>query len=359
MVQSLARCRVCGLPSKLAEGLEWSPGGIILLRCAKPLRLVLLDEGTSRAIQQALEERLTWGACLIAETDAVRAAVSGVLTGLKDRLSRYGAFKKKTLEALEEHSLLLGLGRMELEKYTPGQGGAMLLRRPFVLGMTTAVMAGVLGEMEHCSHESTLQDVGENDFRLVLEAAEPGENQTHRPGDEDMRMVAGAYGEYRSRCRQCGLPAQVTGLRWDELYGSIQAGTGGRRVALLPACLLDAFAYLEGGGQGEREGIVQDAVFRTTRAVLQGGSSDAYEGVDLLPVENAAGALRDNAAMRGWGDVNMASLNGGDWRIEVVNPIDDALIAGWLRAIYTVAVGREPRLSVDGEPPLRVFQLSS
>lgn len=359
MVQSLARCRDCGLPAKLAERLEWGPDGVILLRCVKPLRLALLDEETAHSLQESLLARFGGETCMKAETQAVRAAVSDILNSLKGRLSRQGAFRKKTLEALEEHSLLLGLGRMELEKYTPGQGGAMLLRRPFVLGMTTSVVIGVLEEMEQLSYTSSLREVSSSDFRLVLEAAEQADAGAQSRGGARGYAVKSGRGGDKGRCSQCGLPTSLAGLLWDELYGGIQAGTGGRRVALLPACILVASAQLEGGSARECEGIVEGAVFRTTKAGLDGGADDTYEDKDVLVAANAADAMREKMTMRGWGKVLAAGLNGVDWRIEVMNAVDDALIAGWLRAIYTIAVGREPRLIVDGEPPLRIFQLSS
>jgi hypothetical protein len=358
LVQSLARCRDCGLPSKLAEGLDLSPDGIILLRGARPLRLALLDQDAARRIQTSLEERLTQEACLQVEVEAVRAATSRDLTGLKGRLSRYGALKRRTLEALEDNSLILGLGRIELEKFTPGEGGAMMLRRPFTLGITTAFVTGVLEEMDSCSYGIALEAADGKDFRLVLEAMGPGDGGKQRAVDTGSNKGASTGQGNGDRCRQCGMPSTMAAWRWDELHGSIQAGAGGRRVALLPACILDAFAQLESGGGKTRAGVVEETVYSTTMESLQNGAGDAYEGEELPPAASGAMALCERIRARGWGEVISNRLNGTDWRIDVVNPVDEALIAGWLRAIYTVAMGREPRVEVGGEPLSRHFELA-
>jgi hypothetical protein len=358
LVQSLARCRDCGLPGKLAEGLELSPGGIILLRGARPLRLAMLDQDTARRIQTSLEERYSQEACLQVESEAVRAATSRDLTGLKGRLSRYGTLKRRTLEALEDNSLILGLGRIELEKFTPGEGGAMMLRRPFTLGITTAFVTGVLEEMDSCSYAIALEAAGEKDFRLVLEAMGPGDKVTQREVDAGRHKGASSGQGDGDRCRQCGLPSAMAAWRWDELYGSIQAEVGGRRIALLPACILDAFAQLERRGGKPRAGVVEEAVYNTTKESLQDGAGDAYDDEDLPPAASGVAALCKRISMRGWGEVTSNTLSGTGWRIDIVNPVDEALIAGWLRAIYTVAMGREPRLEVGGEPHSRHFELA-
>jgi hypothetical protein len=45
------------------------------------------------------------------------------------------------------------------------------------------------------------------------------------------------------------------------------------------------------------------------------------------------------------------------WRVTVINPVDNALIAGWLRALYTVAEGREMRVRVKEDPAQTFFDI--
>jgi hypothetical protein len=150
----------------------------------------------------------------------------------------------------------------------------------------------------------------------------------------------------------------MTAWRWDELYGSIQAGRGDRRIALLPACVIGAFARLEGVEEPSRTAVVEEAIYLTTVRSLQDGADDAYGGGDLPPDAGGNQAMIERMGARGWGEVISSRCDGGDWRIEVADPVDDAIIAGWLRAIYTHAMGREPRLEVGGEPPARRFDLA-
>ncbi|MEW6553133.1 MAG: hypothetical protein AB1384_02465 [Actinomycetota bacterium] len=358
MVQSLARCRECGLPGKLAEGLEWGPGGLILLRGAKPLRLALLDQETAGSIQASLEERHTRDACLIAEVEAVREAAGRDHTGLKGRLSRYGAAKRKILESMEGDALLLGLGRIEVERFNPGEGGAVLLRRPFNLAITAAYVTGVLEDMDVRSYAMAIDTIGEMDFRLVLETGEQGDGDTQRISDGVKRRGASHPGGAGNMCERCGLPTHMADWRWDELHGSIQAGVDGRRVAMVPSCLFDAFERLDVAGGDVRTGVVGEAIYGATMKSLQAGSGDAYENGGLPPEVSGTEAMRERMSLRGWGAVVTTHFNGGEWRIEVANPVDDALIAGWLRAIYTVAMGREPGVEVSGGPRARRFELA-
>jgi hypothetical protein len=107
-----------------------------------------------------------------------------------------------------------------------------------------------------------------------------------------------------------------------------------------------------------RAAVVEEAVYRTTVRSLQDGADDAYEGGDLPPDAGGNRRMCERMSVRGWGEVISSRFDGGEWRIEVADPVDDAIIAGWLRAIYTRAMGREPRLEVGGEPPARRFDLA-
>lgn len=356
MVQTLTRCRECGLPGKLAEDLEWRRGGIVVLRRFKSLRLALIDKLTVCDIHAALVDIVGAGSLLEVEKEATRAVAASLAIGFEGRLSRFGSLKKRILEAMEDYSLLLGMGRIELERFAPGEGGTMLLRRPFDLGITMAAVTGALEEMDQCAYTSAVSSVSEKVFRLTYEVAGHGEADEDRQGSAAAQTHPAADGEDPETCGRCGLPLSIAGLQWDEVYGVIQAGTGGRRVSWLPAYLLAAMDRIEGVSRG-REGVVEETVFNSVRKSLENGEDDFYESAAILQRESGAAAVREKIHMRGWGAVVGDKLDGKDWRIEVLNPVSEELIAGWLRALYTVAMGREPLIEVSGDAPLRCFEL--
>lgn len=358
MVQTLARCRSCGLPGKLAESLEWQPDGAIVFRRMKSLRLALLDAQTMDHIRAAVEAAVGADACMGAEKDATRIVTGGLTSGIKGRLSRYSAIKKRALEAIEGYSMLLGMGRIELERFTPGEGGSLLLRRPFDLGVVTAGVTGVLEEMDRCRYAGTLSGAGENVYRLVLDSDEPEGVEAASPRELPLFHDQQAGDEKIEGCRICGLPSAISQLRWDELYGTIEAGAGGRRVFFMPVYMLAVLGHLAAGVAGSRYAkAVEEAVYASTRSSLESGKSDAYESSDILPRGGDWQAAWQSMRMRGWGAVARHRLHGGDLRVTVLDAVDEALIAGWLRAIYTVAMGREPVVEIVEEPPSTVFEL--
>ncbi len=358
MVQTLARCRSCGVPVRIAECLEWQPGGEITIRRAKPLRLALLDARTMDDIVAGVTSVAGEDACVEAKKAATRTAAGRFVTGIRGKLSRYGAVKKRVLEAMESYSLLLGMGRIEVERLTPGEGGSLILRRPFEKGMVMAGIAGLLEEMDRCRYTGSLSVTGDDVYRLDLAVDESRGPVAGSPHEEALFRETRHGGAGYESCRLCGLPLSISPFLWDELYGVVDAGAGGRRVAFVPAYVLDTLGRLvRGEGDKGTEAFIEEAVFASTLGSLAGGTKDAYEGAGLLAGESCGKAALDIMRTRGWGAVAGDSLDGGEWRVEILDPVHDALVAGWLRAVYTVALGKEPKVEVREEPPYTVFEM--
>jgi hypothetical protein len=328
------------------------------MRRARKLRLALIDERTMLGILASLEEELGEQSCLEAISNATSAVTAIFAAGLKGELARYGTVKRRALEDIEEYSLLLGMGRIELEKLTPGEGGSMMLRQPIDLGIVSSAMKGTLEAMDRCSYDCIAADLGDSVFRLEFRADEKDSFEGER------KVYALSYNRQSAvhvgleTCKTCGLPASLAPLRWDELHGSIEAGVGGRRVAFFPAYILEAFAALERPTKARGSaGIVHDAVFASIKGSLDDGADDAYES----PADHAAADLikntRDKMVVRGWGAVSGGKMGEDGWRVDVTNPVDDSLVAGWLRALYTFMNGRETRVKIREKPPLKVFEL--
>lgn len=355
MVQTLARCRECGLPGKLAEGVAWKPGGLIVLRRAQSMRLAMIDERITIEVKAALVSAAGAEAVMDAQRDAASSAVSMLTRGLKSRLSRFGSEKKELLESLEDYSLLLGLGRIELERHAPGDGGAMLLRSPFDLEMVAGAVSGALEQMDQCAYTNVVSQIGDNVFRLTLEAAGKRDGEASRRGQAAEHVRSADKGKETASCGQCGLPASLAGHRWDEVHGVIRAGAGGRRISLLPRCMFTAMERQDEGSAGGA-GLISEAVFRSVRRDLEGKTDDACESAVMPGHERWVEKLSEKTATRGWGELTGGS-HGEKWSIEVMNPISDALIAGWLRGLYTVAMGREPLIEMGGDVLRRHFEL--
>ncbi len=341
MVQTLNRCRSCGLPAKLAERLEWRSGGTITLHRMRSVRLMLIDAQTMDRIHGAVTAGAGETAFLASQVEATRLVTGKLTAGIKGRLTRYGAVKKKALEAMEEYSLLLGMGRIEMEKFTPGEGGSLVLHEPFDISVVAGGILGVLEELDRCGYGADISNVGERAYRLVLEQME-SQHITALSVRNPLLHHDGREGEKAEGCPMCGLPQAVSLLRWDEVHGKVAAGAGGRRVAFLPAYILDIAAGLgNAAGGGNRGGVVEGAVYAATRAGLEASADDAFESTAVVPRNGDAQAACDSMRVRGWGEVADHKLEGRDWWIEVINPVHEGLIAGWLRALHDFTTGDE------------------
>ncbi|MDD3718428.1 MAG: hypothetical protein PHP28_07180 [Actinomycetota bacterium] len=358
MVQTLSRCRECGLPGRLAESVAWGPGGLVVLRRMQGMRLAMLDERTLESVKAAMSGAVGAAAVQEAQRDAANAAASTQMRA-KGRLSRFGTAKREFLVRLEELSLLLGLGRVELEKFTPCEGGSMLLRMPFDLEMMAAAITGALERMDQCVYAVEVSGIGENVFRLALEAKGRSEDNALKRVHAVSHGRIDAGGGDGERCGQCGLPVCLAGLCWDEMHGVIRAGADGRRLVLLPHCMLAAQEHLVEAPAGVAASM-QEAVFRSVRAGMEYGEHDGYEKAlngGKAGSEGWCGSVGGMLAMRGWGALAGIASEGDRWRIEVMNPVSDGLVAGWLRALYTVAVGREPLVTASGDASLRLYEM--
>ncbi|MBN2027546.1 MAG: hypothetical protein JW854_12370 [Actinobacteria bacterium] len=357
MVQTLARCRSCGLPAKLAERIEWRDGGIIVLGRMKSMRLAMLDAQTMESIHNAVAAETGEESITEAEKEYTRIVIGKLMAGIKGRLTRYGAIKKRVLEGMEEYSILLGMGRLEIEKFTPGAGGLLNLHEPFNISMVVAGVTGTLEEMDRCGYAAEITAIGANSQRLDLRVVEThGTKAVSRKPFPDNQSLKGV--EKQQGCHLCGLPSFVSQLIWDELYGVVTAGVRGRRVALVPVFLLEAITDpIVEAGKGSRQELLEEAVYNATAITLEGGTGDAYESADLIPRNGDAQAAWDSLRMRGWGEVVGSSMSGESWQVDVAGVVNAGLVAGWLRALYAAATGEKASATIKEEREYITFKL--
>jgi hypothetical protein len=350
LVQTIARCRSCGAPAITAENIAWRPNGTIMARRVRGVRLLMLEQDMLCGISDGLSE---------GEPDDIYTQIKGathyliskMFSGWIGKISRYDKIKKKVLEVMEDFSLLMGMGRIEVEKFTPSRSGSMLMRDPFELLLVTAVITGVLEEIDRCSYNCSHTSLGKGDFRLKVEAVEKGDYHGHSFAWLPLRYSGVADSVSMERCRLCGLPLALAEFRWDELHGVMDAGEQGRRVGILPAYLMSVLASVDNAKKkSDRAGVIEETAYSITLHGMQGGIRDAYDwhsDLNSSREEELQKYVADVLPLRGWGKLDDFRINGHKWEISIVNPIQPALLAGWLGALYTVAVGGKAMLSVD------------
>lgn len=337
MVQTLRRCSSCGLPKSLVEKVEWLPGGTVALKRLKAVRLAVIDKSLYDRLHAGLSQQASQGDILIfgSQKKATRYVAGKAMKGVKARIVRYGMVMKRVLETMERYSLLLGMGRIEVERIKIEAGGSLLLKMPFNAHLLSAGITGVLEQVEGRAYAYSLSQTSEESFKLVIDACEDDDYQ-----EEDFEGMGLLYpeatgGDGLERCRQCGAPSSLGSYNWDEIYGVIEDTNRGKRLAFMPRYMLDA-AKKSAAYDGKKvAGILEDAAYSSAMEELENG--EYYAGIEELVHE---------FAVKGWGQATALCVDGGTWRLTMANPLDVSLIAGWLRAFYFSRVNREPRSSV-------------
>jgi hypothetical protein len=351
VVQSLTRCRSCAMPQDLAGSCAWAGDGSIRLRPFRGNRIAIVD---LPAIEISWQKLASLGASepfLLREKYSMRRMTARVMVGIGAEITRFGALKKRALEVIEELFAILGLGRIEIERFSPGQEASILLVRPVSTHLLSAGIAGILEELDNVSYAYSFSDLGEKAYRLNIEAVGDGQDYgaawEHYKTGEESHLEEHLYNAETEVCPICGIPCSLRDFKWDELYGTIKASNAGR-MGFMP---LQVIRVMGGARDDESDwkGLLEEAIYVSTVEQYKRGTAAANESVEAirdLQQWMPGGDLARLFSLKGWGRIDEAHRKEEGWLISVFEPIDSGIIAGWLRALYTIALGKDPDLSL-------------
>lgn len=346
MVQSLSRCKSCGLPEELAKKVNWGSDGTIRLKPFKRARLAMIDIQSIDIFYDKLAAANILDAFCLDVKRGMRRLTAVLLSGIKGRITRYGPMKKRMLELIEESSSILGIGRIEIERFSPGQSGSLLLVKPFNSHLVSAGLIGILEELDKCSYAHALSAVTENTYRLEL-SVEGAYDKDGLIGELQLKNGAAGGRKPRGACELCGSPSWLTEFIWDELYGIVEVGPDERRICILPVHSVPSIGAISRQPDDPLR-LLEQSIYESTMNGFEDGMTDTYEGGEWLRDLGRVGPVRETwevLGRRGWGMIGEARQDGGIWQVEVIRAIDAGIIAGWLRALYTIAMGKEPNIS--------------
>ena len=348
MVQTLTRCRSCGLPKPLVDMVVWQPGGTMAFKRLTAVRLAVIDKSFYDRLYESLLQRGTQGEERVFESQkkAVRYVSGKILRGVKARIIRYSVVMKRALETMERYSLLFGMGRIEVERIKIEAGGSILLKMPFDRYLLSAGIVGVLEQIEGRAYTHTMSQMGENTFKLSIEIREDDDYRKEDFETIDLLAPVETGGKGLERCQLCGAPSALDSYIWDEIYGVIEDTRGGRRLAFVPCFTLTALKKAAGYSEQEVAEVMENAAYSSTLEQLGNGDGN----VDR---EELAGELE----VKGWGQAAINTDDEGAWKVIVWNPLDISLLTGWLRAVFCYEIKREPRISVAEEADSVEFTL--
>jgi hypothetical protein len=348
LVQTLSRCRSCGLPTPLVEMVEWLPGGTVAFKRLKAVRLTVIDKDLYDRLYGALSQQGSQenGPGFERQKKATRYIAGKVLKGVKARVIRYSVVMKRALETMERYSLLLGMGRIEVERIKIEAGGSLLLKMPFNRYLLSAGIMGVLEQIEGRAYTHRLSQMGEETFKLIMDVCEDDDYDEGDFEGMDLLSPAAPGEDELERCRQCGAPSALDSCNWDEIYGVIEDTRRDRRLAFIPCYMLAALKKAVGYSEKEVAEIMENASYSSTLEQLKSGEVPA--GIE---------ELLDGLPVKGWGQATAYDFEEGTWRVTVINPMDVSIITGWLRALYFFEMNREPRISLTEEGLMAGFVL--
>lgn len=351
MVQSLTRCSSCGLPQELSESCVWAGDGSIRLRPFGGNRLAMVELPAIEIFWEKLISLEASEAFLLREKIAMRQMTAKIIEGIGAEVTRFGPLKKRALGIIEDLFAIMGLGRVEIERFSPGQEASILILPSVSPHLLSAGIAGILEELDNISYAYSFSDLGKKAYRLNLGAAGDGQDygaarEFYERGEEP-HLEEYPYNAELEGCPICGIPCRLSDFKWDELLGTIEAGSAGRMV-FLPWQVIRAMAHA-GDDEPDKKGLLEEAIYISAVEQCKHRTAAANESVEAicdLQQAKPRGDLDRLFGLKGWGRVDEASSKEASWLISVFEPIDSGIIAGWLRALYTITLGKDPDLSL-------------
>ena len=349
-------CGVCGIPLMIGRELRWGGNGVISPANSPRDRMAFFESTTIDSMFKGIEE-LTGeniepiiiesrrretrkfmersfpfevrNVNLLGEPDmkAGNTLYSRVFMETATKLRRELNEKVLTVGSV------FGYGNQFLsEKWDKGEDypwRTQIIRNPYSVPLWVADTLGTVEAFEGIDMRVAYEETEENTMRVTTV---PGEHpielaQRLKRRHYDFKPGQIAY----DRCRECGVPLEISRYHWDLEEGIITATDTGRRVAILGPLALEAVLSDLEAAHGHE--IVEAAIEAQRRHVRSRVTSD-----ELL---NLVFSLRGLTALRGLGNVTRFDADEGRVSITIENSCIHLMLVGMAQALYELALNRE------------------
>lgn len=343
------RCRGCGFPFWLGRLIRWNDNGTITLRSRPDFRVLLIEADFLTRLFGAIQDELDLPVqemVFAAQRDAARNVIDADLSG-PFSLARLGPLKRLTVRVFDRMAGWCGQCYSRTHVYRPGYFSEGVIRNPFNRELMAAVITGAFESLEGKPYRHAYRKEG--DGEIIRVEPDPGRELVKEP-PPTIPLKPGT--RRLDRCRRCGVPLAMRDLKWMEEEGIIMDIRKGVRMAFLDfyatTVVLEELSRRLGEDFAPIVVDTQRAFF--LRHIWEEFLSERRRVLPMPPQELYPLAL-DTLALRGQGNPVMFSLEEGAFRVEIDNPFDPYLLAGFLSALYECAEGTTPRVSwerIDG-----------
>jgi len=349
----ILKCPSCGFPFMFSRIIRWNNSGTISERMMPDLRAVLLEADLFNALFARIEEKMGIPLSHLvfeAQRNAAKEVIDGVLNKFPFSLGRLGYNKKLVVRVFCTVAIVTGQSYAKPVRYRPGRGGEALIRNPYNRELMAAIILGAFESLEQKPFEHTWMEIDGDDV-IAITVSE------HKP-EVSERLVVNlpplkpgnlTY----PRCRICGVPSELSYLRWRENDGVIMDTRRNVRMAFLDGYTpTTVFRELEKELGEDIYPVIIKAQKETTHRHLDELKLITRED-RLSPKGNRGIYEKILAPLPLWGQGNPVRLeqDHGYLQVAVENPYNEHLLAGHMAAIFEAVEGVESETTWEEPDP--------
>lgn len=356
---ALKRCRKCGFAYWLGKLIKWNENGTITMTVNPDHRVVIIEADFLTDLFTLIEERLGLSVTHLvfeAQRNVSVWTIDSQLNKFPYLMGRWGPNKRLVVRVFCDLATWLGQAYARSESYHPHKGGEAVIRNPYNRELMAAIILGAFESLERrpFKHQWIERD-GEEIFTFTAAEAKPEISERLMP--EYPPLKPGNF--YMPRCPSCGVPIELSYLRWREEEGIIVDSRRDIRVAFLDG-FVPTVVFNELGkelGDDVYPLILQAEMENTTRRLRELGIASKETGV--LPRKERESIYENTLAtlpLRGQGNPVGYEYTLEKLEVTVENPYNEHLLAGQIAALYEAVEGRAADITWQSpEPSSLVF----
>ena len=347
-------CSDCGMPRGIGKANHWKPSGVIVSKYEQDLRGIFYDVGGLDHLFTSLSGKIGY--------DVTRLVVEGkrkdsahYTRGLLRSIEKSGVELPEPEEffrIMAANFSVPGFGKVNIISYREDEGIVMEMEDVYSVPMAQGQAAGVFEAVVNRRGDVTWEgDAWRGKVTVAIREGEPELEQ--RIGSEVEAaepLVERGDREYEL-CARCSVPLEISrGLIWEVERALITERRSGRRF------IFDNTRGIAAVMRVLVEELGED-VERTLAEISRGYARDYYLEFDgRLTMGDEFARL----ALWGWGFPCDAGGSNGDYRLEVINPFYEPVVAGRLWGLAEAVGGKTLDLAgLHREEGITVLELSA
>ncbi len=327
-------CSDCGMPRGIGKANDWKPSGVIVSKYEQDLRGIFYDVGELDHLFTSLSGKIGY--------DVTRLVVEGkrkdsayYTRGLLRSIEKSGVGLPEPEEffrIMAANFAVPGFGKVKIISYREGEGIVLEMEDVYSIPMAQGQAAGVFEAVVNRRGHATWE--GDARRGRVTVAIREGEPELERRIESEVEaaepLVERGDRKYEL-CARCAVPLELSrGFTWEVERALITERRSGRRFIFDNTRGIAAVMRVLVEELGEDVG-------RTLVEISRAYARDYYLELDgELSMRDEFARL----ALWGWGLAYNAGESSGGYRLEIVNPFYEPVMAGRLWGLAEAIGGK-------------------